>query len=59
MTMDLRFFIGVFFTILGGLLLIAPSSTAPLAQVPVNLYAGVPILAFGGFMAWLGRPRKS
>ncbi len=57
--MDLRFPIGVFFTIVGVLLLIAPSAAAPLAQVPVNLYAGVPMLAFGGLMAWLGRPRKS
>jgi hypothetical protein len=55
----LRLPIGIFFTILGVLLLIAPSATAPLAQVPVNLYAGVPMLAFGGAMAWLGRPRKS
>lgn len=57
--MDLRLPIGIFFTILGVLLLIAPSAMAPLAHVPVNLYAGVPMLAFGGVMAWLGRPRKS
>ena len=47
---DLRIAIGVFFVIVGGLLLSVPGARAALTSAPVNLYAGLSMLAFGGAM---------
>jgi hypothetical protein len=55
---DLRIPIGVFFTIVGILLVTVPSARAPLTKVPVNLYAGLSMLVFGGAMVWLARRRS-
>ena len=55
---DLRIPIGAFFAIVGVFLVTVPSARAPLTEVPVNLYAGVSMLIFGGVMLWLAR-RKS
>ena len=55
---DLRVPIGIFFAIVGILLVTAPSARAPLTEVPVNLYAGLSMLLIGGVMLWLAR-RKS
>jgi hypothetical protein len=55
---DLRLPIGIFFAIIGVLLLTVISARAPLTEVPVNLYAGLSMLIFGGAMLWLAR-RKS
>ena len=52
---DLRLPIGIFFGILGLLLVAAPSARAPLADVPVNVYAGASMLLFAGAMLWLAR----
>ncbi len=52
---DLRIPIGVFFLITGGLLVVMPGARAPLTEVPVNLYAGLSMLLFGGVMVWLAR----
>jgi len=51
---DLRTFIGVFFVILGALLVAMAGARAPLTEDPVNVYAGVSMLAFGAVMFWLG-----
>lgn len=51
---DLRTFIGVFFVLIGALLLFAPSARAPLTEGPVNLYAGLTMIGFGVIMVWLG-----
>lgn len=50
---DLRIPIGAFFLILGGVLVAMPANKAPLTNVPVNLYAGLVMLVFGGVMLWL------
>jgi hypothetical protein len=50
---DLRIPIGAFFLILGAVLVAMPVHTAPLTDVPVNLYAGLTMLVFGGVMIWL------
>jgi hypothetical protein len=55
---DLRIPIGVFFLITGGLLVTMPGARAPLTDAPVNLYAGVAMLVFGGTMAWLAWRRS-
>jgi hypothetical protein len=55
---DLRLPIGIFFTIVGVLLVTVPSARAPLTEVPVNLYAGLSMLLFGGAMVWLARRRS-
>jgi hypothetical protein len=55
---DLRLPIGIFFTIIGILLLATPGARAPLADVPVNVYAGASMLIFGGAMLWLARRRS-
>lgn len=55
---DLRWPIGIFFAILGAILVAMPNARAPLTDVPVNLYAGVSMLAFGGVMLWLARRAK-
>jgi len=55
---DLRFPMGIFFAILGGVLACNPGARAPLTSVPVNLYAGLAMLAFGGAMLWLAWRRS-
>lgn len=50
---DLRLPIGIFFTLLGLLLVAMPSLRAPLSEAPVNLYSGISMLVFGGVMLWL------
>jgi hypothetical protein len=52
---DLRVPIGVFFAILGIVLAAVPHASAPLTEAPVNLYAGLCMLVFGGVMLWLAR----
>lgn len=56
---DLRIPIGLFFSIIGVILLILgviyPDARAALTPGNVNLYCGAPILAFGGAMLWLAR----
>ena len=56
---DLRMPIGLFFTIVGVLLLIVaalgPSITAPLTTANVDLYCGGSMLVFGSVMLWLAR----
>ena len=56
---DLRIPIGAFFLIVGVLLVAVPGARAPLTETPVNLYAGLAMLAFGGVMLWLARRRRS
>ena len=51
---DLRRIIGVFFVIVGLLLLTVTGARAPLTQVPVNLYVGLVTIAFGAVMLALG-----
>jgi hypothetical protein len=64
--MDLRVPSGWFFTILSLILLgmgvFAPDTRAALTEVNVNLYSGVPMLAFGLFllvMAWRAKRSHS
>ena len=55
---DLRTPIGLFFTIVGIILLAVgatSSARAPLTDINVNLYAGLAMLVFGGTMLWLSR----
>jgi hypothetical protein len=54
---DLRIPIGIFFLIVGILLVAMPGARAPLTDAPVNLYAGLPMVVFGGVMLWLARRR--
>jgi hypothetical protein len=56
--MDLRVPSGWFFLILGAILIgmgLLSSSTAPLTAVNVNLYTGVVMAIFGGWMLWLSK----
>ena len=57
--MDLRYPIGLMFSVLGVLLagygLLRPDLHAPLATINVNLYSGLSMLVFGGVMLWLAR----
>jgi hypothetical protein len=55
---DLRNPIGLFFGIVGFLLLEQWRETAPLTTAPVNLYVGVTMILFGLGMLWLGRKRS-
>jgi hypothetical protein len=57
--LDLRVPSGWFFVILGAIVLVVgllqPDLRAPLTDINVNLYSGVSMLLFGGFlllMAW-------
>ena len=50
---DLRTPLGVFFAILGVLLMAAPRVPARLTDAPVNLYVGVSMVLFGGVMLLL------
>ena len=56
---DLRTPSGWFFVILGLILCLtgvfAPGMRAPLTELNVNLYVGVPTLLFGGILLWLAR----
>ena len=55
---DLRIPIGLFFTLTGVILVVTGVVTqnrAPLETANVNLYCGISILAFGGWMLWLAR----
>ena len=55
---DLRTPIGLFFTIVGLILIVVSftsSARAPLTDINVNLYAGLAMLVFGGTMLWLSR----
>jgi len=57
--MDLRVPSGLFFAILGvilvGMGVIEPDLRAPLTEVNVNLYAGLAMLIFGGFLLIMAR----
>ena len=56
--MDLRVPSGWFFLILGAILIgmgFLSSSTAPLTSVNVNLYTGLVMAIFGGWMLWLSK----
>ena len=55
---DLRIPIGIFFAIVGLLLVIAGLALdyrAPLTSANVNLYSGISMLVFGSVMLWLAR----
>jgi hypothetical protein len=57
---DLRLIIGVFFVIVGLLLLTVTGARAPLTPGPVNLYMGAVAIAFGAVMCALSlRSRRS
>jgi hypothetical protein len=55
--MDLRKPSGIFFALMGAIVfltgIIAPGLKAPLTSVNVNLYSGISMLVFGGFLLWL------
>jgi len=57
--MDLRIPSGLFFTLLGLILIVmglfSPGVRAPLTDVNVNLYAGITMLVFGAILLLLGR----
>jgi hypothetical protein len=55
---DLRYPIGVFFTILGIALVSSTTARAELTDAPVNLYSGLAMLIFGGAMLWLAWRRS-
>ena len=52
---DLRVSIGVFFSILGVVLMATPASGAVLTDAPVNLYTGAVSVVFGLTMLALSR----
>ena len=57
--MDLRMPSGLFFTVIGLILIamgvFAPETRAALTEANVNLYSGIPMLAFGIMMLILAR----
>ena len=57
--LDLRVPSGLFFLILGAIVLavglVQPDLRAPLTDINVNLYSGIAMLAFGGFLLLLAR----
>jgi hypothetical protein len=55
---DLRNPIGLFFALVGLMLLEEWRKTAPLTTAPVNLYVGVTMILFGLVMVWLARKRS-
>jgi hypothetical protein len=55
---DLRLPIGIFFAAVGAILVAMPGARATLTDAPVNLYAGLSMLAFGGAMLWLAYRRS-
>ena len=57
---DLRNPIGIFFVLLGGLLLTQTGERAALSDAPVNLYTGGAMIVFGlALLALAYRGRKS
>jgi hypothetical protein len=56
---DLRLAIGIFFTLVGAVLvvlgIIHPDARAALTAANVNLYSGLTMLVFGTVMLWLAR----
>jgi len=54
---DLRFIIGLFFSIAGALLLVLAFTISSEKEFgkTLNLYAGLAMMVFGGFMLWLSR----
>ena len=56
---DLRRIIGVFFVIVGLLLLTVTGAQAPLTSAPVNLYMAGITIAFGAVMLALGLRSRS
>lgn len=60
--MDLRVSSGLFFLILGAILLVVGLTAAPMApltQVNVDLYSGASMALFGGILLWLSRKQPS
>ena len=60
--MDLRVSSGLFFLILGAILLalgVTSAPMAPLTQINVDLYAGATMALFGGILLWLSRKQPS
>jgi hypothetical protein len=60
--LDLRLPSGLFFALLGAILCAAgvfSDARAPLTDTNVNLYCGVAMLCFGGFLLWLARRAAS
>ena len=61
--MDLRTPSGWFFALLGGILVaaavVSPGERAPLTDANVNLYSGLFMLAFGGFLLFLAWRSKA
>jgi uncharacterized membrane protein HdeD (DUF308 family) len=55
---DLRLPIGAFFVLLGVLLLAVAGAHAQLDSEPVNLYAGLVMLVFGGVMLLLAQQSR-
>ena len=59
---DLRLPTGIFFSILGLILLIyasiRPDLRPAMTQVNVNLWSGLSLLIFGGVLLWLSRRAK-
>ena len=56
--MDLQLPTGWFFLLLGAILIgmgVFSSNMAPLTTVNVNLYAGLVMALFGGWMLWLSK----
>jgi hypothetical protein len=56
--MDLRVPSGCFFLLLGAILIgmgALSSASAPLTSINVNLYAGIVMAIFGGWMLWLSK----
>ena len=60
--MDLRVSSGMFFLILGVILLgvgLTSAPMAPLTQINVDLYSGASMALFGGILLWLSRKQPS
>lgn len=56
--MDLRVPSGWFFLLLGAILIgmgAFSGASAPLTSINVNLYAGIVMAIFGGWMLWLSK----
>lgn len=57
--LDLRVPSGLFFLILGAIVLavglVQPDLRAPLTDVNINLYSGISMVVFGGFLLLLAR----
>lgn len=55
---DLRNPIGLFFALVGLMLVLDWREAAPLTSAPVNLYVGATMILFGVVMVWLARKRS-